>query len=56
VLRLHVLRSVLTDDAYAGVGQRLHVVERDVLRRRDDGDARADLLEDALVPLADRVR
>ena len=42
VLRLEILRAVLADDAHARVLQRLHVVERDVLRCDDDRHARAD--------------
>ena len=53
VLRLEVLRAVLADDLDAGVGEHLHVVDRDVLRRDDDGDVRADLVRDARVALAD---
>ena len=51
-----VLRAVLADDLDAGLGQRRQVFERDVLRRGDDGDARPDLLANALVALADLIR
>jgi hypothetical protein len=56
MLRLHVLRTVLADDFYARLGERLHVVDGDVLRGGDDGDARPDLFDDALVALTDRIR
>ena len=38
VLRLQVLGAVLADHVDAGLGQRGHVLERHVLRGRDDGD------------------
>jgi hypothetical protein len=56
VLRLEVLRAVLAHDRDAGLPKKLHVVERDVLRRGDDGDTGTDLLDDPLVALADRRR
>ena len=56
VLRLEVLRAVLADHLDARLGQHAHVLERHVLRRRDDRHARADLGADALEVLADEVR
>jgi hypothetical protein len=56
VLGAEVLGAVLADDLDAGLGQRGHVLQRDVLRRRDDGHVRPDLLPDALVALADLSR
>ena len=56
-LRLEILRAVLADDLDAGLGEHGHVVERDVLRRRDDGHAAArPRSRIALVALADRLR
>ena len=56
VLGPQVLGAVLADDLDAGFRQRGQVVERDVLRRGDDGDVRPDLVADALVLLADLSR
>jgi hypothetical protein len=56
VLRLQVLGAVLADHRDAGLRQCSQVFERDVFRRGDDGDGRADLLADALVALADLSR
>jgi hypothetical protein len=56
VLHLQVLRAVLPHHLDAGLGQRRQVLERDVLRRRDDRDPGSDLLADALVALADLSR
>ena len=56
VLRLEILRAVLADDLDSRLRERLELVDRDVLRRGDDGHPRADLFLDALVPLADLVR
>src|SRR5439155_27229696 len=56
VLRLQVLRAVLADDLYAGLGQNGHLLERHVLRRGDHGHAWADLCANLRVPLADLVR
>ena len=53
VLRGEVLRAVLADDLHAGLGEDAQLVERDVLRRRDDGHVRPGLVADAQVPLAD---
>jgi len=56
VLGLEVLRAVLADDGDARYAERLHVVERDVLRRNDDRDTLTHLSLQALVALAQRVR
>jgi hypothetical protein len=53
---VEILGTVLADHLDAGLGQRGQVLERDVLRRGDDGDAGADLFADALVALADLSR
>ena len=52
VLRPQVLGAVLADDLDAGLRERGEVVERDVLRRGNDGDPWPDLLPDSLVALA----
>ena len=44
VLRLEVLGAVLADDLDPRLDEQRHVGERDVLRRRDDGHVRPDLL------------
>jgi hypothetical protein len=56
VLRLEVLRSILADHLHPGLCQDAQFLRRDVLRRRDDRDARADLGPDALVALPDLLR
>jgi len=56
VLGAQVLRTVLADHLDSRLGERRQVLERDVLRRGDDRDGRADLLADALVALADLSR
>ena len=43
MLRLEILRAVLADHLDPGLDEHRHVGERDVLRRRDDRHARADL-------------
>ena len=40
VLRREILRAVLADDRDAGLGERRHLLESDVLRRRDHLDTR----------------
>ena len=55
MLALEVLRAVLADDLDARFGEDRHLVDRDVLRGRDDRHAFADLVADASVPLADLV-
>ena len=47
VLRLEILRAVLADDLDAGLGERGHVLDGDVLRRRDHRDSRPDLFPSA---------
>ena len=49
VLALEILRAVLPHDLDARLGENGHLLERDVLRRRDDRDAGADLGPDPLV-------
>jgi hypothetical protein len=56
VLGAEVLGAVLADDLHAGLGQCGHVLQRDVLRRGDDGHVRPDLFPDVLVALADLSR
>jgi hypothetical protein len=56
VLHTQILGAVLADHLDARLGERREVLDRDVLRRGDDGDRRADLLADVLVPLADLSR
>ena len=56
VLRLEILRAVLAHDLHARGGERVELVHRDVLRRRDDGHRRPDLGLDPLVSLADLLR
>jgi hypothetical protein len=56
VLYLQVLGAVFAHDLDARVRQCGQVLERDVLGRDDDRDVGADLLTDALVPLADLSR
>ena len=53
VLGLEILQAVLAHDGDAGLGQRLHLLRRHVLRRHDDGHALADLAPDAFVVRAD---
>jgi hypothetical protein len=53
VLGGQLLCTVLADDGDARIRERLHVVDRDVLRRGHDRHAGADLSCDALVALAD---
>ena len=56
VLSLELLRAVLAYDLDAGVDEHAQVLECDVLDRRDDGDAVADLRADALVVRAHGLR
>src|SRR6202012_3730457 len=56
VLRLEILCAVLADRLGAGLREPGQGVDRDVLRRCDDGDRRADLLANALVALTDLSR
>ena len=56
VLRGQVLRAVLAHYLDARLREDREVVDRDVLRRGDDGDARAGFRPDALVALAHRGR
>ena len=56
VLRLEVLRAVLSDDLDTRRCEPFEFVDRHVLRRGDDGDRRPDLRLDPLVPLADLFR
>jgi hypothetical protein len=53
---VEILGAVLAHHLDARLGQRGQVLERDVLRRGDDGDVGADLLADALVARADLSR
>jgi hypothetical protein len=50
------LRAVLAHDFNPGLCQNLHVLDGDVLRRDDDGDAGTDLRLDPLVIRADVIR
>src|SRR5437016_13627303 len=56
VLRLEILRAVLANDLDSGLGEDRQLLDRDVLRRRDDRDRVADLGADALVTLPNLVR
>src|SRR5215831_894656 len=56
VLPLELLGAVLADDLDPRLDENRHVRERDVLRRRDDRDATADVGADALVVCADGLR
>ena len=51
VLRLEVLRPVLAHDLDPRLGQDGHVLDRDILRRGDDRDFRADLVAYPREPL-----
>jgi hypothetical protein len=53
VLGREVLQAVLSHDLDAGLREHAHLVRRDVLRRRDDGHVRPDLLADAGVVRGD---
>jgi hypothetical protein len=53
VLGLEVLQAVLADDGHARLGEKLHLLRGDVLRRHDDGDALPDFALHALVVRAD---
>ena len=48
VLRLEILRAVLSDDRHSGLDEHRHLGERDVLRRGDDGHVRPDELPDPI--------
>src|SRR5207247_8983684 len=56
MLRLEVLRAVFSHDVDACVREHLQLLDRDVLRRHDDRDARTDLFLDARVVLAHALR
>ena len=53
VLRQQVLRAVLADDLDARLGEDPELLDGDVLRRRDDGDALAGPLTDPEIALPD---
>ena len=53
VLSLEILCAVLAHDLHTGLDESREVVDGDVLRGHDDGDAVADLLPDAAIAVRD---